>query len=233
MVGSMNSPFAALFLLLLTPEAPDFVQAPVEETPDPEYASCIAGVAKDAESGRQAALDWASEGGGAPAQHCLAVADLAAGLPKLAAIRLEELSERADAGDALVRARILSQAALAWVEAGEPEQAQSAIDRAFSFAPGSGELELAGAKVHAANNRQQATIDAVTRAEEEGVVSAEGYVLRARARFSLSQYRAAADDVIAALKIDPFNLDALVLRGELAQAGIDIGANYQRTGGAN
>jgi tetratricopeptide (TPR) repeat protein len=219
---------AAAVLLLLTPEAPIVIQAVVPETPDPESAACVAAVGDNVEAGREAAIRWASEGGGAPAQHCLAVADLAAGFPKSAAIRLEELAERSDAGDALVRARILSQAALAWVEAREPLQADRTIEKAFALAPDAGELFLAAAKVYAANDRQQATIDAVTSAEDAGFVSADGYVLRARAHFLLAQYRRAAEDVVEALKIDSFNLDALVLRGELAQAGIAIDADYQR-----
>lgn len=219
---------AAAILLLLTPEAPTVVQAAVPESPDPEYAACVAAVGDNVETGREFAIRWASEGGGAPAQHCLAIADLAAGFPKSAAMRLEELAERSDAGDLLVRARILSQAALAWVEAGEPLEADRTIEQAFALAPDAGELYLAAAKVYAANDRQQATIDAITSAENAGFVSADGYVLRARAHFALAQYHRAAEDDVAALKIDPFNLDALVLRGELAQAGIAIDADYQR-----
>lgn len=222
---------AAVILLLLTPEAPTVVQAAVPESPDPEYAACVAAVGDNVETGRELATRWASEGGGAPAQHCLAIADLAAGFPKSAAMRLEELAERSDAGDVLVRARILSQAALAWVEAGEPLEADRTIEQAFALAPDAGELYLAAAKVYAANDRQQATIDAITLAENAGFVSADGYVLRARAHFMLAQYHRAAEDDVAALKIDPFNLDALVLRGELAQAGIAIDADYQRVEG--
>ena len=223
----MNTPLIALFLLM-TPEALAVVQAPVAEQPDAEYQACIDGVHQDVEKGRAAALEWVADGGGAPAEHCLAVADLAAGFPKLAAIRLQELGEKPEAGDNFIRARILSQSALAWIEADEPEQAQAAIDEAFILASSAEELYLTAAAVHAANNRQQATIDAVTKAEEAGFTSVRGYNLRARARMTLSQYREAANDVVAALSVDPFNLDALVLRGELAQAGIDIGANYQR-----
>lgn len=219
---------AAAILLLLTPEAPVVVQAAVPETPDPEYTACVAAISDNVEAGRAAAVRWLSEGGGAPAQHCLAVADLAAGFPKSAAIRLAELAERSDAGDELVRARILSQAALAWVEAGELLEADRTIEEAFALAPDAGELFLAAAKIYAVNDRQQATIDAVTSAENAGFVSADGYVLRARAHFTLAQYLRAAEDDVEALKIDPFNLDALVLRGELAQAGIAIDADYQR-----
>lgn len=222
----IQSLFAAI-TLLMTPEAP-LLQDPVPESVDPDYAACVTTVGEDAAAGRLRAERWANEGGGPPAQHCLAVAELAAGLPKLAAIRLQELAERNDAGDDLVRARILSQAALAWVEAGEIAQAEETMRAAFAVAPNAGELYLAQAKIHAAAGRNQAAIDAVDRAEEDGFVSADASVLRGRAKHNLLRHREAADDVIAALSLDPMNVDALVLRGDLIQAGVTIGARYRR-----
>ena len=206
-----------------------FQNAPAE-TVDPEYEACVARVYENIAEGREAAAKWAAEGGGAPARHCLAVADLAAGFPRLAAIRLEELAEAPGAGDTLVRARILAQAARAWVEAEEPQSAQDAVRRAYALAPDSAELHLTAAKVYAANGKQQATIDAVDAAATEGFVSAEGYTLRGRARYELTQYRAAAEDVVLALQLQPTNLDALVLRGDLARQGIAIDANYKSAG---
>lgn len=220
---------AALIAAVLTPEAPTVVQAPVPETPDPEYQACVEAVEKDAHAGREEAARWVSLGGGPPALHCLAIADLAAGYPKLAAIHLEELAEHPGAGDNLVRARILSQAALAWIEAGHADLAADAIKQAFALAPDADELYLTAAKIHAAKDRQQATIDAVTKAEKAGFVSAEGYVLRGRAYYALAQYGEAAQDAVNALKLDPFNVDALVLRGDLAKAGIEIDASYRST----
>ncbi len=217
--------FASIVLSALTPEAP-LLQAYIPESVDPQYKECVALVKKDVEKGRQNATRWVSDGGGPPAQHCLAVAELAAGLPKAAALRLEDLAARSDAGDELVRARILSQAALAWLQAGEPTLAQNAIDAAFAAAPGAGELYLFAAMIAWEKGEAQATIDAINAGEKKGFTSVEGYVLRGRARHALLLHREAADDVVAALSIDPFNLDALVLRGELQQAGINIDAYY-------
>jgi Tfp pilus assembly protein PilF len=207
-------------LLLLTPEAD------AAATGEDPYEACAARVIANVKEGREFAARWVAEAGGAPAQHCLALADLRAGFPKLAAVRLEELSERADAGDLIVRARILSQAALAYLEAQEVAEAARAIEAAFAMAPDEDELYLPAAKVYSAEEKRQVTIDAVTTAEKRGIVSAEGYVLRGRARYAVTQYREAADDVMAALKIDPVNIDALTLRGDLAQQGIDIRADY-------
>ncbi len=205
-------------MLLLTLLA---VLAPAE-TVSPRYSDCIELVSADLDLGRIAAQQWVGEGGGAEARHCLAVADLKAGFPKLAALRLEEIAQRNDAGDDYVRARLLAQAASAWLDANDATRAQAALDQSLALVPDSGELYLTAAKVHAAHQRWQDVISAVNRAEEDGFVSAETYVLRGRGRFVTGAYETAANDVVTALSLDPVNVDALVLRGELAQVGVTI-----------
>ena len=196
----------------------------------PQYSDCVQFVEADLELGRIAAQQWVSEGGGAEARHCLASADLKAGFPKLSALRLEEIAQRKDAGDDYVRARLLAQAAEAWLIANERVYAEAAIEQAFDLVPDSGELQLTAAKVHAARERWQETIDAVSAAEDAGFVSAETFILRGRGRYVLGAYERAADDVVAALNLDPTNIDALVLRGDLAQAGIVIDVFLQTPG---
>ncbi|HBK91647.1 MAG TPA: hypothetical protein DDZ68_08260 [Parvularcula sp.] len=214
-------------LALLTPEAP-FLPAYLESSigAGARHQECVRLVIEDIEEGRAGAQRWASEGGGAPAQHCLAIADLAAGFPKLGAIRLRDLAERPDAGDETARARILAEAALAFLDAGETKEAEAAIDAAKLRAPALGEIEFVAAKIYADDKRWQAAADAVTAAEDKGVRAPEGYVIRARAMRALGRDEDAAIDVVAALTIDPFNIDALTLRGELQQAGVRIEAYY-------
>lgn len=214
-------------LALLTPEAP-FIPAYLDSAvgAGARHQECVRLVVEDVGEGRTGAQRWASEGGGAPAQHCLAIADLAAGYPKLAAIRLRDLAERADAGDEAARARILAESALAWLEAREIKQAEDAIGAAKARAPALPELDFVAAKIYAADNRWQAAADAVTAAEKEGVTAPESYLIRARAMRALGRDEDAANDVVAALSIDPLNIDALTLRGELQQAGVKIEAYY-------
>ncbi len=197
------------------------------ETVDPRYADCVELVNADLDLGRIAAQQWVGEGGGAEARHCLAVADLKAGFPKLAALRLEEIAQRNDAGDDYVRARLIAQAAQAWLAASEPQQAEKAIDQALALVPDSAELYLTAAKVYAAQERWQDVITAVNTAEKGEFVSAETFVLRGRGRFVVGAYEAAANDVVNALSLDPVNVDALVLRGELAQAGVSIDVFFE------
>jgi len=192
------------------------------------YDDCVALLAADIEIGRIAAQQWVSEGGGAEARHCLALADLEAGFPKLAAVRLQEIAQRKDAGDDFVRAKVLAQAAEAWLKAAEPANAEKALLDAQALVPDSGELQLTAAKVFSALARWQDVIDAVTLAEEADFVSAETYVLRARAYVFFGNYETAAQDVVNALSLQPMNIDALVLRGELQQTGIVIDVFYDQ-----
>lgn len=214
---------AALLAALLTPEPQDAADF---EYPDEAYRACIAGVRKDPEASLLRAQKWLNEGGGAAATHCQAVGDLAAGRPRLAALRLLGLSERSDAGDGLTRARILAQAALAFLEDDAPDHAEGAIKAAYALAPEGGELHLIAAKVYYALGRNQDAVDAVADAERQGLASASGFVTRARAYLALQQPRSAADDVVNALTLDPLNIDALTLRGDLAAMGVEIDATF-------
>ena len=190
------------------------------------YDDCVALVAADLDLGRLAAQQWVDEGGGADARHCLAVADLQAGFPKLAAVRLQDIAERKDAGDDLIRARLLSQSAEAWLEAEDPDRALDALNAAFELAPEAGELHLTAARVFTAQENWQGVIDAVGAAESAGFPTAETYVMRGRAHQAFGAFETAAQDVVNALTLDPVNVNALVLRGELQQAGVVIDVFY-------
>lgn len=228
--------FFAATSLALTPEAPllpAYTSSQLAETyeiQDPQYVDCIRLIARDLEIGRIGAQQWSVEGGGAAAQHCLAVADLAAGFPKLAAVRLTELAARQDAGSPETRALILGQAALAWLDATDPAEAAATVrDAQEIIARNKGplpELTIVAAKVFAANDEWQAVVEAVDEAEEAGMATPEAYVLRGRANMALAKDSQAADDVVKALKLEPFDLDALVLRGELIQKGIPINMTF-------
>ena len=221
----------SFLVALLTPEAP--YEAPyLAKTPPvnaeagkhPRYQDCIRLVARDLEIGRIAAQQWTDEGGGALAEHCLAIADIAAGFPKLGAARLAQISDRKDAGDNNARARVLAQAALAWLDGHETEYAKEAINSAVQYAPELGEIYVVAARVFEAAEEWENAAASVTKAADEKLATADTFLIRARAHRALGKDYAAAEDVVTALSIDPFNLDALVMRGELKQAGIEIEA---------
>ena len=189
---------------------------------DPEYEACVAAVEANPREGRLQALRWISDGGGGPAIHCAAVGDLAMDLPRTAAVRLQDLAQSLRSSDPYLAARLYGQAAEAWTTAGRHEEAIAAMDDAYSMAPGALDLHLIAAPVYAAAKRWGLTKRALERAELETDLSAVALVLRARAHKELSDYQSAADDITRALRLDPGNVEGLILRGELVQAGYEI-----------
>lgn len=226
--------FLAFPVLLLTPEAPYTplyaLDAGAAFDGEAQYVECVSLIAEAPDLGRQGAQRWVGDGGGAPAIHCLAIADLAEGFPRLAAARLTDLADRADAGDALTRAMVLGEASLAWLDANDATLAIETVEDALARAPDYAPLKIIAAKAYAAAKSWRRAVEAVTEAESAGVATLEGRLIRARANKALGAHAEAAEDVVAALKLEPTNLDALVLRGELIQAGIEIKAHIRTTG---
>ncbi|MEO1252586.1 MAG: hypothetical protein AAFW81_09595 [Pseudomonadota bacterium] len=200
-----------------------FTLAP--EDASERYVDCLLLIENDLETGRRAAQIWTQEGGGADAQHCLAMADIAAGFPKLAAARLEMIAQRKDAGDDFVRARLLAQAAEAWLAGDKADFAEEAIAAALEHSPGAGELHLTAALVYAAKEAWPQVIENADTAEEAGFFSVDVYVARGRAKLAIGDTEAAAQDVVAALSINAFDIDALTLRGDVQRAGVGIEVN--------
>lgn len=189
---------------------------------DPRYKACVAAVEADPEEGRRAALRWITDGGGDPAMHCAAVADIAVGLPRVGARRLTSLAERAAAADPGLAARLYAQAALAWANGHEETQALAAIDAAYALVPNAPELHLMAASVYAGIERWGHTKRVLDLAAETAPLNSQALALRGKAKQMLADYEGAAKDVQLALNLDPENIQALILRGELVQAGYAI-----------
>lgn len=189
---------------------------------DTDYRDCIARIEASAEDGRRAALRWITDGGGKPARHCAAIADLAADLPRLAGSRLYRLAEEETPTDPLLAARLFAQAADAFLAAGEDKTALGMIDEAYALAPNALELHIIAARIYAGTGRWGLSKRALDNAEALAPLDAPSYVLRGRANQTLADYDAAAEDVRNALNLNPDNIDALLLRGELVQIGYVI-----------
>jgi len=189
---------------------------------DPRYGECVAALDTDPEAGRAAALRWVTDGGGSPAIHCAALADLAMDLPRVGARRLYALAEDVREGDPGMAARLYAQSAQAWLAGDEPEKALIPLEMAYGIAPRSPELHLMAAPVYAGAERWGQTKRVLDLLETEGRLNANGYTLRAKAKQMLADYEGAAADIRTALRQEPDNIDALIIRGELIQAGYEI-----------
>ncbi|MEM6414443.1 MAG: hypothetical protein AAF720_07275 [Pseudomonadota bacterium] len=195
---------------------------------DPEFTACVSGISADVETGRRSARQWLNDGGGPPAQYCLAIGDFAAGFPKLAAVRFTELAEMPNAGSDETKSRVYASAALSFLDANKAKEALLSLKSALNISPDLSDLHLVAAKVYAANEQWEAVVNAVGKSIEAGLINTEGFILRATAHRALGKNRQAAEDIVQALKREPENLDALVIRGELIQGGIEIRARYEQ-----
>ena len=191
---------------------------------DPAYQACITKVEKDAIAARSFALRWVSDGGGAPAVHCLAVADLALDQPRLAAARLAPLADKTALTDPSLAARLYLQTAQAWALGGDEALALKAMDAAYAMAPAATQVDLEAAPIYAELGRWGLVKRALDKAARTQALNADALVLRGRAKMTLADPAGAAEDVRAALNLQPDNIAGLVLRGELAQVGhvIDV-----------
>ncbi len=186
---------------------------------DPDYQTCVDRIVDDPKRGRYFAMRWITDGGGDPAVYCAAVADLAMNLPRVAGQRLQSLAEKNRSTDPYLSARLYSQAAQAWSRGNEDERALAAIENARRMAPASDEVRLLAAPVYAEAGKWSMTKGVLDEAEATTPLTADALVLRARAQYELTDAEAAATDLQQALNIDPNNIEGLLLRGELSQAG--------------
>lgn len=198
--------------------------ADISQTTQDRYNQCVAMIEIDPEQARVNAERWLNQGGGDKARYCAALADLGRGKAKLAGIKLYSLAEHsAEKGDeARITAQIYAQAAEAFSTAGEHKIALDATAKATKLLPQSAALAGRVALIYGAAEQWQKTIEALDLKEQNVPLSSEELTLRGRAYFSLSQRKEAADDIWQALQLNNENIDALILRGELAQSGVII-----------
>ncbi|MEM9988911.1 MAG: hypothetical protein AAF723_05265 [Pseudomonadota bacterium] len=189
--------------------------------PIPSYDSCAALAEQDPGAGRAQAEAWMADGGGRPAKHCLALATLGLGSPASAGAILAELAEaeRADPG---VAARLYVQSAEAFMQAGRRDDALAALRETYKIIADAPEVHMAAATIYATAEEWEGVVLTLNALERYADLSADAFALRARAYVERGDTLKAAKDVKKALKLDPLLVDALVLRGELLQAGVKM-----------
>ena len=165
------------------------------------------------------ATEWSKNKGGAPAQHCLAMAQIELKRFPEAAARLDALGRSPDMGS--LRASIFDQAGNAWMLAGESGKAVASFSAALT-------LSANDADLYADLARAQAMRKAWSEAESDLNAAlaiqpgrADLLILRASALAAEGKLKPARDDADAALKIRPNSAEALVQRGDIARAAGD------------
>jgi tetratricopeptide (TPR) repeat protein len=182
--------------------------------PDP-YQSCVRGININASDAFELALTWRDRGGGLPAERCAALALIALDEPGEAAVRLNALARRPNAGTLAQRASLLVQSGNAWLLAGEPQTAEAAFSAALKMTPRDAETWIDRARARAVlMNWVDAEAD-LTDALTFDKTNPETFVLRASARQAQGNKAGYRSDIATALALDPNFPEALVERGSI------------------
>ncbi len=184
------------------------------------YHHCLAKADKAPKDAFEDAIQWRDEGGGPPAEHCAASALIALGLFKDAAGRLEDLGQRIKE-KADFKARILGQAAQAWLLAENPIRAEAVATAALALRPGDLELYIDRAQARAAIGDYPKAVADLDAALAINSGRPDALALRAAAKRFLDDPQGALADAEQALALDPGHAEALLERGNLRRLADD------------
>jgi tetratricopeptide (TPR) repeat protein len=166
------------------------------------YDKCLALARKTPADGFETGSSWRDHGGGVPAEHCVAIALVGLKQYGEAATRLETLAAKMVRESDALRAEVLSQAAEAWSEGGQPKNADSDLTEAIKLAPKNAEYLVDRAVARAQYQDYKNAVDDLNRALAQGP-RADALAYRASAWRYLNDLKQAHADAEASVKLDP------------------------------
>ena len=188
---------------------------------DQRHHACLEAIAGDAENAYESAATWVGRGGGFRARHCEAMALFALDHAGEAATRLDTLAAEfpkagRDAELDRLRVNYFTEAAQAWLQAGELSRAWNSATQALDTDEGAAEARIVRARVYLALERvEDADVD-LTSALAFNPDHAELLRYRADVRRRLGRLDAALADAEASLAIAP-GVDTALIRGHIRQ----------------
>jgi tetratricopeptide (TPR) repeat protein len=193
---------------------PVFAQA-LPAVEEQNYERCMMLARKDPSAGWETALEWQSRGGHHPADHCAAVALIGLRQYAEAGKRLEKLADDMRHSPPELLGEVLGQAGQAWLLAGDPARAHSALTQALARLPNSPDLLTDRATASAAAGDYGHAEEDLSKALALDPKRPDALTYRASARRGLGQLDGALADVQQALKLAPDSTDALLERGNI------------------
>jgi len=184
------------------------------------YQDCLSLANLNPNAALGVAAEWSKAKGGAPADHCLAMALVELKRYPEAAARLDALGRATGMGN--LRASVFDQAGNAWMLAGNAVKAASSFSAALALSANDADLyaDLARAKaMQKAWGEVESDLNAALALQPR---RADLLILRASALQAQGKIKEARDDADAALKIRPNSAEALVQRGEIGRAAGDV-----------
>ncbi|MAU41022.1 MAG: hypothetical protein CMF31_05305 [Kordiimonas sp.] len=197
------------------------------ETDESRYQACLEGLMEDPAHQLQQALRWYSDGGGAAARHCQAMARYVLGQYVQAAKELGALAEAVRLGEGLgafaknrkdvLKWQLYAQEGEAWLSAGHYDKAYSALTAALmeTVETERQRASLLWARAIASGQRKAYDIAVVdlTAAIVLRPERIDFYLLRGQAYRDMRQFDAAMGDIQHILSQQPDHGEALLERG--------------------
>ena len=207
---------------------PESVAAPATGS---QYEACLNRAQADPSGALMLASAWAKNGGGAPADHCAAMALVGLRRFPEAAARLDALGRSQATAGTDMRTAIFDQAGNAWLLAGQGDKAVASFTAALAIDPLDADLLADRARAQAFRKNWAKAESDLTAALLVSPDRADLYVLRGSARHGMGRRAEARADFDQALRLPPNNADALVERGTARLEDGDVAgarADWQR-----
>lgn len=192
------------------------------ESASQRYQSCLRTANLDPGRALTMAAEWKKNKGGAPADHCAAMALVELKRYPEAATRLDALGKAPDMGN--LRPEIFDQAGNAWMMAGEADKAVASFSDALTLSANDPDLYADLARAQAMKKAWGEAEADLTEALRLSPRRPDLLVLRASARDAQGKLREASQDVDQALALRPLAPEALVERGQISKHAGDIAA---------
>ena len=218
---------AALLLLLVS--APVLAQ---EESYDPSldpkrYDGCVRAIPTDAQKAEEFAVQWQAKGGGLPARHCQALAQLQQGKNAAAALTLSKAAQAAEAEKSPMAADFWGQAGNAALLVGDARGAvthfSSGIVAAGEFAPArTANLLIDRARAHTELKDLKSARTDLDKAIGLAPTEPTGWLLSAALARRQDDLARARTDIAKAAELAPADADVQFEQGAILAASGDI-----------
>lgn len=214
----------ALALLQTAPAAappalPVTADAPVsssESADGARLAACQRLAESEPERAYEEGRAWENESPVLEAKYCVVAAAFGLGRPALAAAELDKIAYFLS-GRRESHAIALAQAGNAWLLAQDPYRALEAFNDALGFTPGVRDLLIDRSRAYAQMGDWKRAEQDLNAALDAKTDDAFALTLRAETRLQQGALELALRDAEAALKLEPNNVEALLVRGRIRE----------------
>lgn len=218
----MKGAFAALAFLALA------TAASAEPTDRARYQGCVGAIGADAAKAELFGREWHARGGGVPALHCVALAEMHRHAYGRAADTLTEAAREAESKKDQTAAALWGQAGnAAFLAGGRNAEALRYFDRALAATPAAdrgalGGLHVDRAEVAVAMGENAAARKDLDQATDLTPTDATAWALSAALARRDGDLARATRDIAEASKLDPADASVILEQGNIAAAKGDV-----------